>query len=180
MSSVDDWTTAFARQADADLRAWELYQEYPRAAAAECHKLQFLQMACEKLCKAYVIRAGIHAPADVQGSHGFIVKHLPSIMKQEIANNQEFPKNRSWVMSQIRQLCGEIEILNPAMKRGNRRPDNCEYPWESGARVVSPLDHKFFPTQLLTASHGRTFLRLLRRAINALLYSTSSPPDPKG
>lgn len=59
MSSRDDWAHAFARQADADLRAWELYQKYPQAAAAECHKLLFLQMACEKLCKAHVIRAGI-------------------------------------------------------------------------------------------------------------------------
>ncbi len=166
MSTPDDWANAFARQADADLTAWELYQEYPKAVFAECHKLLFLQMACEKLCKAHVIRVGVHRPEEVQSSHGFIEKHLPSILRQEIANSQEFPKNREWAISQIRQLCGEIEILNPAMKRANRRPDNCEYPWEAGQQVVSPLDHKFFPTQLLTAGHGRTFLRLLRRAID--------------
>lgn len=113
MSAPDDWAAAFARQADADLTAWELYQKHPSAVAAECHKLLFLQMACEKLCKAHVIRTGVHAPADVQRSHGFIAKHLPSIMKQEIANSHQFPRNLPWAMSQIRQLCGEIEILEP-------------------------------------------------------------------
>jgi hypothetical protein len=166
MNKPKDWATAFARQADADLRAWELYQQHPKAVAAECHKLLFLQMACEKLCKAHVIRAGIRKAEDVQGSHGFVEKHLPSIMKQEIAITQDFSGNSHWAMSQIRQLCGEIEILNPAMKRANRRPDNCEYPWEAADHVLSPLDHQFIPTQLLTANYGRTFLKLLRRAIN--------------
>lgn len=166
MTVPEDWARAFARQASADFRAWELYQDYPEAVAAECHKLLFVQMACEKLCKAHVIRAGIHKPKDVQASHGFIAKHLPSIIKEEIAITQEFPGNSSWAMSQIRQLCGEIEILNPAIKRDNRRPDNCEYPWEAGDKVLSPLDHRFFPTQLLTARYGRTFLKLLRRVID--------------
>lgn len=166
MSIPADWASAFARQADADFRAWQLYQEHPKAVAAECHQLLFLQMACEKLCKAHVIRAGILKPAEVQTSHGFIEKHLPSIIKQQIANSHAFPKDLNWVMSQVRQLCGEIEILSPAMKRGNKRPDNCEYPWEAGDRVLSPLDHRFLPTQLLTAKHGRTFLKLLRRVID--------------
>ncbi len=166
MSKPDDWANAFARQADADFRAWELYQTFPDAVAAECHKLLFLQMACEKLCKAHVIRTGIHKPEDVQNSHGFIEKHLPSIMKREITISNEFPGNSVWVMSQIRRVCGEIEILNPAIKRDNRRPDNCEYPWESGENVLSPLDHSFIPTQLLTAGYGRTFVKLFRRVIN--------------
>lgn len=166
MSTADDWAKAFARQADADLKAWELYQRHPQAAAAECHKLLFLQMACEKLRKAHLLRSGVYKPEEVQRSHGFIQKHLPSIMKQGIANSGEFPRNVPWAMSQIRQLCGEIEILNPAVDRAGRRPDNCEYPWESGGDVASPLDHDFFPTQLLTARHGRTFMKLLRRAID--------------
>ncbi|MEX0711508.1 MAG: hypothetical protein WD278_04120 [Pirellulales bacterium] len=166
MSHAKDWVKAYARQADADLRAWKLYQQHPEAAAAECHKLLFLQMACEKLCKAHVIRAGIYSAADVQASHGFVEKHLPAIMKQEISYTSENPAHLRWTMSRIHHLAGEIEILNPAMKRGGRRPDNCEYPWEAGDRVLSPLDHSFFPTQLLVAPAGRTFLTLLRMAID--------------
>lgn len=151
MSLRKDWVNSFARQADADLKAWELYQRHPSAVAAECHKLLFLQMACEKLCKAQLINAGVHTPDDVRRGHGFIAKHLPVIMRQEVANTREFPKNRDWSISQILQLCGEIEILNPSMTRDNRRPDNCEYPWQVAKQVISPLDHRFFPTQLLTA-----------------------------
>ena len=34
MSEADDWSLHFARQADADLRALELYERYPDAVAA--------------------------------------------------------------------------------------------------------------------------------------------------
>lgn len=169
MTAANEWAKAYARQADADFTAWELYEKNPKAVVAECHKLLFLQMACEKLCKAHVIRTGIHAPDEVQTSHGFVAKHLPSIMRQEIAISGEFPKNSAWAISQIRQLSEEIEILNPAMTRDNKRPDNCEYPWEYGGKVLSPLDHSFAPTRLVTASYGRAFIKLLRRAINGNL-----------
>jgi len=165
MSIADDWALAYARQADADFRAWQRYEDDPRALAAECHKLLFLQMACEKLCKAHLVRAGVHSPADVQTSHGFVRKHLPAILKQEVVYARERPRNLKWTLSQIQHLSGEIEILNPAMTRDGRRPDNCEYPWEDGGKVYSPLDHDFFPARLLTAPAGRIFLNLLRRAI---------------
>src|SRR5437588_28014 len=70
MSEPADWALAYARQAKADFRAWELYEQHPEAVAAGCHKLLFLQMACEKLCKAYLIRAGT-PPAALQTSHGY-------------------------------------------------------------------------------------------------------------
>lgn len=47
MSIADDWANAFAQQAKADFHAWELYEQHPEALAAPCHKLLFLQMACE-------------------------------------------------------------------------------------------------------------------------------------
>ena len=49
MSEPADWALGYAQQANADFRAWELYEQHPEAVAAECHKLLFLQMACEKL-----------------------------------------------------------------------------------------------------------------------------------
>ncbi len=71
MSEPADWALAYARQADADLRAWELSEQHPDAVAAECHRLLFLQMACEKLCKAYLIQGGA-VPGHLQTSHGYI------------------------------------------------------------------------------------------------------------
>jgi hypothetical protein len=164
MSAAEDWANGYARQADADFRAWELYQKYPDAQAAECHALLFLQMACEKLCKAHLIRAGTN-PDAVRKSHAYIAKPLPIVIKQEIVQLSRDLKRMGWVIAHVRQLAGEIELLNPAMDRDGRREDNCEYPWETGGAIFSPLDHTFAPSALLTASAGRTFLKLLKSAI---------------
>jgi hypothetical protein len=94
VSENADWVKAYARQADKDFVAWELYEKHPEAVAAECHKLHFLQMACEKLCKAHR---------------------------------------------------------------------------EAGDDVISPLNWSFTPSRLCNAQAGRTFLKLLREAINSLL-----------
>ena len=76
MSSPSGWALGFARQADADFRAYELYASHPEAVASECHVLLFLQMSCEKLCKAHLIQAGAD-PYSLQGSHAYITKTLP-------------------------------------------------------------------------------------------------------
>lgn len=168
MSEPEDWAFAYARQADADFRAWELYERYPESAAAGCHKLLFLQMACEKLCKARLIIGGSR-PADLRRGHGYIEGPLPEVIKREIILSGRAPERMLGVMKLVRHLAGEIEILNPAIDRDGRRPDNCEYPWEFGGRVISPLDWAFTPLRLVTEPAGRTFVKLLRRSIDRIL-----------
>src|SRR4051794_9996277 len=148
MSEPADWALAFARQGDADFKAWELYEQHPGAVAAECHKLLFLQMACEKLCKAYLITVGT-PPEVLQASHGYIANPLPIVIRQEIIDSGQNPKRMRGVLTLVRHLSGEIEVLNPAVRRDGQRPDNCEYPWETGGRIVSPLDWTFQPLRLL-------------------------------
>jgi hypothetical protein len=94
MSEPADWALAYARQASADLEAWELYGRYPEAVAEECHKLLFLQMACEKLCKDYLIRTGAR-PGDLQASHGYIARPLPVVIRREIIDSGQNPKRPS-------------------------------------------------------------------------------------
>jgi len=169
MNTVDGWVRGFARQADADFRAWELYQRHSQAVAATCHQMLFLQMACEKLCKAYILKNQIQSPEDVQSSHGYVKKHLPTILKQEIAylKSDKLAQMRH-LMKQFSHLAKEIEVLNPSMDR-QARPDNCEYPWDAGGEILSPLDWNFQPLQLLSIAGGPTFLKLLRLAINRIL-----------
>jgi hypothetical protein len=158
----------YARQADADLKAWELYEMHPEAVAAECHKLLFLQMACEKPCKAHLIQGGT-PPESLQTSHGYIANPLPVIIRHQIIHMKQNIIGMQGVLTQVRHLANEIELLNPAVRRDGRRPDNCEYPWETGDRVISPLDWSFHPLRLCTAPAGRTFLKLLRESINRIL-----------
>jgi hypothetical protein len=169
MTDPVDWTRAFARQADVDLRAWELYEKHPEAVAAECHKLLFLQMACEKLCKAYLIQDGASSE-DIQTSHGYIANPLPNVIKAQLVHlGRGSDKMSRLIIDHVHRLAREIEVLNPAMKRGGKRPDNCEYPWESDDRIMSPLDWSFQPSRLYEAPAGRTFLKLLRGAIDRIL-----------
>lgn len=168
MSEAADWALAYARQADADFRAWELYEQHPEAVAADCHKLQFLQMACEKLCKAHLIQGGT-PPEDLQASHGYIANPLPIVIKRQILSTGQNPRTMQGLLTRIRHLAGEIEVLNPALRRAGRRPDNCEYPWEAGDQVISPLDWTFPPLRLVTVPAGRTFIKLLKGAILRIL-----------
>ena len=142
VSEPSDWALAYARQAEVDLAAWDLLDAYPEAVAAECHRLLFLQMACEKLCKAFLIEQGT-SPANVQTSHGYITHPLPVVIRREIVELGQDPDRMVGLQTLVRHLAGEIELLNPSIRRAGRRPDNCEYPWEVGGRVISPLDWSF-------------------------------------
>ena len=171
MSTPADWIRAYARQADADLRAWELYEKHPQAVAEVCHKLLFLQVACEKLCKAHLISNNT-SPQDLRSSHGYVAKPLPIVIRQQIEIMRPNPKGMRGVIEQARHLANEIELLNPAMDRGGIRPDNCEYPWDdAGGTLHSPLDWSFHPSRLLTVPAGRTFLKILRAAIDRILQT---------
>ncbi len=167
MSEPADWALAYARQADADFRAWELYEKHPEAVATRCHKLLFLQMACEKLCKAHLIQGGT-SPEALQASHGYIANPLPIVIRQQIIDSGQNPNKMKGLLTLVRHLAGEIEVLNPAMRRDGLRPDNCEYPWEAGDQVISPLDWTFHPLSLITARAGPTFIKLLKGAIDRL------------
>lgn len=168
MSNPADWALAYARQAEADLRAWELYQQHPEACAAECHRLLLLQMACEKLCKAHLIRSGT-PPSALQASHGYVANPLPKVIEQFIVTTGQGPRKFRGVLPLIRHLAREIEMLSPAVRRDGRRPDNCEYPWEAGDRVISPLNWTFYPSHLVATPGGPVFIKLLKGAIRRIL-----------
>jgi hypothetical protein len=53
----DNWGEAYATQALADFEAWNEFRK--NAGIAPCQKLHFLQMACEKLCKAHLCNSTV-------------------------------------------------------------------------------------------------------------------------
>jgi hypothetical protein len=52
MATAIEWTRGYARRALADLDRNEALES--DGTALMCHRLQFVQMACEKLVKAYL------------------------------------------------------------------------------------------------------------------------------
>lgn len=167
MSTAAEWIVGYARQADADLKSYTALQGKPDV--AECHRLLFLQMTCENLCKAHLIASGTPFPA-LQTSHGYVAGPLPVIVRQQIVLLRQDVRGMGGVLEATRHLAREIELLNPAVDRGGTRPDNCEYPWDdAGGTLRSPLTWSFLPSRMLTERNGRTFLKLLRVAIDRLL-----------
>jgi hypothetical protein len=165
VSSAKDWERGYARQAQADFTTFQSLQSV--RGIPECHRLLFLQMACEKLCKAHLIAGGAD-PEALQTSHGYIANPLPVVVRQQIIFLRADVTRMTGVLLLTRHLAREIELLNPAVDRAGGRPDNCEYPWDQGGGLHSPLDWSFSPSHLLTRKAGRTFLKLVRGAIDRL------------
>ena len=160
-----EWQRAFARQARADLDAEEVLRTH--GAMPVCQHLHMLQMACEKLGKAFLCRGGT-PPDRLQASHAYIRKVLP-VMAMHYASRQPSPPlaGWSWEMASIRQLAGEIEVLAPAVTRSRARTDNCEYPWLDGSGAVrAPCDEVFGSIEGLLSSPrvGPLFHKILRGA----------------
>ena len=61
------WAVGYARQAQADFQTFE---EFQAMTVPECHKLQFLQTACEKLVKAHLCFENAD-PSGLQTSHAY-------------------------------------------------------------------------------------------------------------
>jgi hypothetical protein len=76
MSTSAEGASAFARQAAADLATWSHLSL--STGTPECHRLLFLQMACEKVTKAHLCRAG-SKPEALQASHAYVALNLPII-----------------------------------------------------------------------------------------------------
>lgn len=166
------WARAFAVQARADLRARDallLEEDVPI-----CQQLHFLQMACEKVSKAYRIQGG-EAPDAVQASHVTAAKTIPVIAKQLLGRNLIPVQGADKVLHAIGRLAREVELLSPAVRDGGNRPDNCEYPWaDDRGGLHIPADFPFSELSRID-SHvaGKTFLKTIAVAAEELAGSDS-------
>jgi hypothetical protein len=171
MASRKEWAKAFAKQARADLRShneMKILENVP-----DCHRLQFLQMACEKIAKAHLCQAGSD-PKVLEQSHVYIASALPTIVREQYTRTHgKSLKNRSDLTSRISHLARQIELLSPSARDAGRRPDNCEYPWEDAAGNIHIPAEFTFPNLLtqLSEAAGILLLKLLPNAIDELASS---------
>lgn len=163
MASSADWALAYGRQASADFDTFELLE---KCQGPICHRLLFLQMSCEKVCKAHLCNGDDKIdPKSLQTSHAYIKDTLPVVLRKTYADELNEPRKGVWAMVHIRHLAQEIEALSPAVNRV-LRPDNCEYPWEDSAgKLHVPIDWTFASHSLLHCQAGRLFLKLVRCAL---------------
>ena len=149
---------------------FDTFRQLKRLGVHPCHLLHYLQMASEKLSKAYLWRSGIAPPM----RHTGLVRFLNALLLRKpkelerIAIALDFPKHkavaqlRNWVRG-ILPLAYSLQNIAPA-EAGNG--PNPEYPWPPGQPILCPAEHTFpFWDELENTGKGRGFLKFLDRAI---------------
>src|SRR5437667_2460825 len=100
------WSEAFAAQAASDLDVYYTLTVNPLPGS---HRLHYLQMWLEKLCKAYLWMP--HTGADeLRSRHNVIANVLPRLVADHW---NRIGVGRKSDMFSIRQLCREIDLLHP-------------------------------------------------------------------
>jgi len=147
------WAEAFARQASSDLDAFEALAASTLPAS---HRLHYLQMWLEKLCKAYLwLPAGV--ADDLRMRHNVVEKILPRMIGEHWRRIgfQQRPD-----ITAIRAICREIDLLHPQVDDNGLRPDNVEYPWlDAAGNAVTPAAAPFALVARLYSPTGRLLMK---------------------
>ncbi|HVS36764.1 MAG TPA: hypothetical protein VMS17_14480 [Gemmataceae bacterium] len=125
-----------------------------------CHSLHYLQMATEKLAKAYFTtlpkkHLGLMKLLTALSTNAKAVRHLGFASLADLD---------AWVTSAA-AVGDAVEKLAPALAGAG---PNAEYPWPPGAELTAPVDHPFqveFFTKLTAqaASGQPPFLEVVER-----------------
>jgi len=146
-----NWSEAFAAQAASDL---DVYERLARSTFPQSHRLHYLQMWLEKLCKAYVHRANLET---LKNTHNVVAKVLPRLI---LEHWRRIGLEKQPQIAEIRALCREVDLLHPQVDDDSRRPDNAEYPWNGNSGEVEvPALWKFSLSQRLYSNAGRLLLK---------------------
>jgi len=153
---------AYAEQSRSDFAVYSIHLQE----AAECHRLHYLQMACEKIAKAYRLRDLVSFNPEDLYSHVVFSKFITGFLKSKLVRRRYVSQDakRREVERYARSLAAEIEKLAPAVDR-ERTPANVEYPWTAGAAVFVPCRHDYPLSHRLREQSGRDFLKLIEIAI---------------
>ena len=146
-------SAAFGAQAASDLEAYEFPSQ---GTLPTSHRLHYLQMWLEKLCKAYLWLPD-SAADDLRFKHQVVEKVLPRLIGEHW---RRIGYEQRPDLISIRQLCREVDLLHPQVDDNGRREDNVEYPWigASGDAFV-PARWKFPLVSRLSSPSGRLLLK---------------------
>lgn len=158
------WAKAYARQSLSDFKVFEFLSN--SEGIEECHRLHFLQMACEKIAKAYRFRDTTKGSEDLLTSHVGFSTFLRIYLNSTVFQSDY--RDRDALFRGVSQfslaLAREIERLAPAVDR-EAFPCNVEYPWEEYDTIFMPCAFTYPNLQSLKQSKGINFLKIIRKAI---------------
>jgi hypothetical protein len=159
----DDWAVAYYHQAYSD---WTIFREFSgRSDVPRAQALHYLQMATEKLAKAYRLRDTNTDLETLLTSHVGFPAFLNVYMRSPKILDEYAGKFAKWkaVNRYCQALARHVEMLAPAVNR-EVYPENAEYPWEAGERIIVPIFYDFPNLSFLQQPQGRNFLNLIERA----------------
>lgn len=159
----DALAAAFHAQAGSD---WAVYlhlaalPEHPR-----CHALHYLQMATEKLGKAYRLRDTSAATEELQSEHTGFAGFMSAYMNRRASQSAPDRDAGEALKRHAVNFAREVERLHPSVDKV-RRPQNVEYPWPEAEQVGVPAQYDFPNLSFLREPRGRAFLALVQRALD--------------
>lgn len=134
---------------------------------SRAHVLHYLQMATEKLAKAYRFRDTGAKEEELRSSHVGFERFLrlflgsAEVVRRYAGRNAQYLR----VRKECCHIARAIEQLTPSVD-AETNPANTEHPWADGERVVAPVDHAFSHADLSTLPGGRLFLRVVGAALD--------------
>ena len=162
MATAAEWATGYARQARADSESWQAIES--NDVVQPCHRMLFLQMACEKLCKARLVEGGTPSEA-LQRSHGYVANPLPSVIRTQLEFLGQDLRSKAGLLKFTRHIAAEIEVANPAVDRNGQHQITASTPGRTTHNTfIAPLTGRF-PRSSDCALLGPTFVKVLRRPI---------------
>lgn len=159
---MTEFQRLFLVQARSDFQVFEMFRKKTEWPA--CHALHYLQMATEKLGKAYAWK---HGPRT--NTHRAFVTFLRALRIDRQAQKRlgYEGKNAKWlgIVRKSVPLAESIEDLAPSLSPDKPNP---EYPWPRTEPRFAPVEHQFQVWQnLIGQRDGQEFLRLLERLFAA-------------
>jgi hypothetical protein len=168
---------AYAEQARADYDAYQASGESETAILGEHHRLQLLQMALEKLAKAFLY----HAEPNAQYSHHVVLSAINRLRAHRIAEAAGMTLAVfSRMLDAAKPIFLQIEAASPSVgpdgraltREESERTANVEYPWQANlndpASWIAPVSRPLaIVHELRYDPRSATAVRLLDRLIKA-------------
>jgi hypothetical protein len=138
-----------------------------REGAPACHALHYLQMATEKIAKAYFWRSGSPPPKSHSGFVQFL-RFLGQFRRQAdrqriaaLFSFNRFADFQNWIRN-VLPIAYELERLAPDLAQNGPNP---EYPWPHDLPQYAPVDFEFPVWDALTSGQGRDLMRVVQIAV---------------
>jgi len=162
---MNDSQRLWWQQAQSD---YEIFTLLRRQGVPDCHKLHYLQMATEKLAKAFLWKSGTPPPKSHTGFVQFL-RMLGSARSSErdrlagIFSFRNYNALQNWIYNSISPIAYDLERITPDL--ANDGP-NTEYPWPHQNPTDTPIDYEFDLWSTLENSKGRELMTFIKDAVH--------------